>query len=286
MSQAEQAFRDGDLTVARRLTQERIRKDPTGTGPRTFLIQLLALLGEWDRARQQLALLAEFDKEAVPLVFTYGPALEAEPFRARVFAGAEKPVIFGQPAPWTALLVEALAHDAAGRTGAADDLRAIAFEQAPATAGRSGEGGFTWIADADERLGPMLEAIVNGQYLWVPFHQVRAIRLEPPQEPIDLVWAIARFTWVNGGEAVGLIPARYPGSESIGGDGAAGEDQRLRLGRLTEWRPVKDGVERPFGQRILVTSDREYPILDLRDLDLEPPETATSWEADGLSTHG
>lgn len=275
MSQAEQAFRECDLALARRLTEERVRKNPTAAAPRNFLIQLLSVLGEWERARRQLSVLAEFDKESVPLVYTYGPALEAESHRARVFSGIEKPVIFGRPDPWIAMLIDALAHDAAGRTDAAADLRAAAFEAAPATPGHSGEGAFDWIADADERLGPVLEIIVNGQYLWAPFHQVRAIRIEAPQEPIDLVWAIAEFTWANGGEAVGLIPARYPGTES------AASDPRLLLGRLTEWRVASD-VERPFGQRMLITSGGEYPILDLRDLsfavaEAEPSESQ-AWE--------
>jgi type VI secretion system protein ImpE len=282
MSQAEKAFRDGDLAAARRLSQERIRKDPTAVGPRTFLVQLLALLGEWDRARQQLSVLADIDKASLPLVFTYGPALEAEPCRARVFSGAERPVVFGRPDPWTALLVEALALDADGRTDAAADLRASALEQAPATPGRTGEDSFAWIADADDRLGPVLETIVNGQYIWVPFHQVRTIRVEPPREPIDLVWAIAQFTWANGGQAVGLIPARYPGTEGLAGDG----DPGLRLGRLTEWRPADGGTERPFGQRMLVTDGRDHPILDLRELDLEPAAPEASEDVGGTPADG
>jgi type VI secretion system protein ImpE len=283
MSQAEQAFRDGDLAAARRLSQEQIRKDPTAIGPRTFLVQLLSLLGEWERARQQLSVLAEFDKESMPLVFTYGPALAAELIRTRVFAGAEKPVVFGQPAPWTALLVEALAYDGT-RPEVAADLRAAAFDQAPETAGRSGDRAFAWIADADDRLGPVLETVINGQYMWVPFHQVRSIRVEPPQEPFDLVWAIARFTWSNGGDAVGLIPARYPGTESISaGDGEG--DHQLRLSRLTDWRS-ESGVERPYGQRMLITSDCEYPILDLRVLELNSSDAAATGEPDRTAIDG
>ena len=28
---------------------------------------------------------------------------------------------------------------------------------------------FEWVADADSRLGPVMEAIINGRYYWVPF---------------------------------------------------------------------------------------------------------------------
>ena len=27
---------------------------------------------------------------------------------------------------------------------------------------------FAWMADADMRLGPVLEAVINGRYYWVP----------------------------------------------------------------------------------------------------------------------
>jgi type VI secretion system protein ImpE len=260
MIQAEQAFREGDLASARRLAQERIRKDPTAVAPRTFLVQLLAVLGEWERAKHQLSALAEIDRNSLPLAFTYGPALDAEMLRSRVTSGGEKPLVFGEPDPWVALLIEALARDSAGEALVAGNLRTAAFEQAPTTAGRIGGTKSTWIADADERLGPILEAVVNGKYLWIPFHRIRAIRIEPPEEIWDLVWIMAQFTWTNGGEAVGLIPARYPGTEAL-------DDARLRLGRLTEWRSTGGGAEWPFGQRMLITPDAEHPLLDIREAD-------------------
>ena len=41
---------------------------------------------------------------------------------------------------------------------------------------RDEDSAFEWIADADDRLGPVLEAIVNGRYYWVPFERVRRIQ--------------------------------------------------------------------------------------------------------------
>ena len=74
---------------------------------------------------------------------------------------------------------------------------------------------FNWIADADSRLGPVLEAIINGRYYWVPIQQIRAINITQAADLRDLVWLPAEFTWINGGQAFGLIPTRYPGSESV-----------------------------------------------------------------------
>ena len=94
------------------------------------------------------------------------------------------------------------------------DLRTQAFELAPAISGSIDGVAFEWLADADSRLGPVLEVIFNGRYYWIPFQQIQYIELEAPVDLRDVVWMPAQFTWVNGGTASGLIPTRYPGAEN------------------------------------------------------------------------
>jgi hypothetical protein len=111
---------------------------------------------------------------------------------------------------------------------------------------------FDWIADADMRLGPVLEAILNGRYYWIPFSRTRRIEIEKPEDLRDLVWMPAHFEFANGGEAVGLIPTRYPGSETS-------EDGAICLARKTVWQEVSPGVFHGLGQRLLATDKGEYP---------------------------
>ena len=73
---------------------------------------------------------------------------------------------------------------------------------------------FEWIADADSRLGPVLEAVINGRYYWVPFARLAAVDVEAPEDLRDMVWMPAQLQFENGGESVALIPTRYPGSET------------------------------------------------------------------------
>ena len=63
-------------------------------------------------------------------------------------------------------------------------MREKALEQAPAVSGNIDGKPFAWIADADTRLGPLLEAIVLGKYYWIPFSHVRGIVIEKPAEDI------------------------------------------------------------------------------------------------------
>ena len=43
----------------------------------------------------------------------------------------------------------------------------------------------------------------------------------------------------------------------------------MRLGRVTVWEQQEDGVEVPFGQKMLLVDGEEVPLLELRNLELE-----------------
>ncbi len=264
-----------DATLAE--LQQRVRQAPGDARQRTFLFQLLAVLGQWERALGQLVMAGDLDPGALAMVQTYRDACQAEPLRAEVFAGRRSPVLLGEPEPWMALMLEALRIGGEGREAEAADLRAQALEQAPATAGRvvtlampdtaeapaPGEP-FEWIADGDSRLGPLLEAVVLGRYWWIPFQRIRRMHFERPSDLRDLVWAPVHFEWSNGGEGWGFVPARYPGSESAA-------DDAIRLSRRTEWREGPDGTYHGLGQRMLYTSGGEHPLLELARIELDAP---------------
>ncbi|MGV8527297.1 type VI secretion system accessory protein TagJ, partial [Pseudomonas aeruginosa] len=125
-----------------------------------------------------------------------------EALRREVFAGRLTPVILGQPAEWIAPLLQALSLDAEGHGEAAQALREQAFDAAPAVPGRIGEAPFAWLADADTRLGPVLEVIVNGRYAWLPMSNLRSLKVEAPSDLRDLVWLPAELTLANGGATV------------------------------------------------------------------------------------
>jgi len=69
---------------------------------------------------------------------------------------------------------------------------------------------FEWIADGDSRLGPLLEVILEGRYVWVPFCRIKRVNIERPADLRDLVWAPAQFVWTNGGEASATFPVVIP----------------------------------------------------------------------------
>lgn len=262
-------LRDGDLSLVLAELQQQVRKQPGESKHRIFLFQLNCILGDWQKALNQLNVLRELDALTLPMVQTYQEAIQCEALRQRVFAGERMPLLLGEPEPWLALMLEALKLTARGDHEQAECLRARALEDAPATAGQCNGRPFSWLMDSDPRLGPVVEAIVNGRYYWIPLHRIRSIQVDEPEDLRDLVWMPAHFTWANGGETVGLIPARYPGSESS-------EDQLIRLARKTAWLEPVPGVYLGQGQRILTSDSDEFPLLDVRRIDLKTSaDTAT-----------
>jgi type VI secretion system protein ImpE len=263
MTEAATYLRQGEPEAALQSLQALVRSEPAEAKHRVFLFQLLCVLGEWERALTQLKVAGELDAGTLGMVQVYREALASEALRAEVFAGRRSPLIFGEPEQWIAVLLEALRLGAEGKYAEAQTLRERAFEEAPATGGEIDGQPFEWIADADSRLGPMLEIIVNGRYYWVPFHRVAEVRMEAPEDLRDIVWMPAELKWANGGEAVGLIPARYPGSEQAA-------DPLLKLARKTEWVEHGGGLYIGSGQRMLATDGGEYPLMEIRTLTLAP----------------
>lgn len=274
-SDAEAALRAGDPRAALQHLTAAVRAKPADAKLRIFMAQLLCVLGQWERAHTQLNVVADMDAETVAMRETVGHAIRCELTRAKVFAGGRTPMVFGQPDEWLALLIESLLQKGQGNAAMADDLAARAFDAAPEVAGKINGEPFAWIADADSRLGPVLEACVNGHYYWVPMSRLSRVEFDPPADLRDCVWMPAQLTFSNGGDTVALIPTRYPGSESS-------EDGAICLARKTEW--VDAGSERWFGlgQRVLATDAGEHALMAVQTIEFdEVPASAEA--ASGLA---
>ncbi|MGH8519533.1 MAG: type VI secretion system accessory protein TagJ, partial [Panacagrimonas sp.] len=229
---------------------------------------------QWERALNQLNVCADLDAAALPMREMYGAAVRCELLRKEVFAGRKSPMLFGEPQVWLALLIEAQLRAGAGDLEAAAKLRDQAFEQAPTTSGKIGEEAFSWIADADSRLGPVLEAVVNERYYWIPFSRLSRVSIEAPADLRDFIWLPATLQFSNGGEVLAMLPVRYPGSESS-------QDGMVALSRKTLWEEAPGGAYHGLGQRLLTTDAGEYPLLEVREItfDSVPEESASTEES-------
>ena len=260
--QAEACLRGGDVASAIVHLEKDIRSRPDDARLRIFLFQLLAVRGEWDRARDQLAIAAALDESMLSLAATYGDLLDAERARVDVFAGRCEPSMLSSPESWVSWLIESVRLAGCGDHEGATTTRDRAFEAAPTRPGAINDTRFTWIADADSRLGPVLEVIVRGRYTWVPFSDIATLAIERPGDLRDLVWAPARLGLAGQNEITAFVPSRYPGSERH-------SEPAVTLGRKTVWEQTSPGVYAGFGQRMLATAEDDWPLLEVRTLALD-----------------
>jgi type VI secretion system protein ImpE len=264
---AEEHLQAGRLDEALTTLQDAVRKSPGDGRLRIFLFQLLSVMGNWQRALTQLNVLAEMDADSMLLARIFTPVLNCEALRAQVFTGERSPLILGEPEEWLGLLLQANQLVGKGDIAASRELRERAFEAAPAVAGKINDKPFEWIADADSRLGPILEVIVDAKYYWAPFSRIQTIHIEPPTDLRNMVWTSAHFTWTNAGDATGFIPTRYAGTERS-------TDAALRLARKTVWEEKDQNVFIGLGQRLLATDEAEYPLLELRKIEFSSAPVA------------
>lgn len=258
----EDCLKLGNLDEALRLLQNRIKKQPSNPQDRVFLFQLLSVMGQWERALTQLKVVKELDDSSIAMVLMYRQVIACEQIREQVFLGQQEPMVIGEPKQWIALLIQALRLAAQGEYAASQALRMQAFEEAPGVGGTINDEPFGWLADSDARIGPIIEAFIDGRYLWASLENLQSIVIEEPVDLRDVVWLPVHFAWTNGGENYGLMPARYPQSYQI--------DPLLALSRKTIWQEYPHDLTIAYGQKMWVTDQSEYPLLETRTINIQP----------------
>ncbi|WP_299963786.1 type VI secretion system accessory protein TagJ [uncultured Roseobacter sp.] len=259
---AQNLLKTGDLFGALTALEAAVRAAPADARLRVFLFQLLSVAGDWPRAARQLQTATRLDPAAAPMAETYSAAIHCERSRDSALRG-ETPAPFDEDASsWLSVLWDAVGKQAASDVAGAERLRAMALRAAPAVGGTVNGRPFDWIADADSRFGPVFEVILNGTYRWLPFADLREIRMSPPQDLRDLIWAPVALTLACGTQAGGLVPVRYPATAFHGTDAQ-------KLARSTDWLTVPGGAPEGLGQRMLCTPDQDIPLLELREITFE-----------------
>ncbi|MDM5175697.1 type VI secretion system accessory protein TagJ [Massilia sp. DJPM01] len=248
--------------------KERIRRKPEDPDLRAQLFQVLALRGDWLRAQAALTMTLELNPNADSLAGTYLRPLACELVRAQVFAGARRPDVCEADAA-VECLADALQLDAGGSDAQAGAVRAAAMAELPARSGHVRLHGsdtlipFAWLADGDSRFGPVLELFAGERYLWLPLAQVQRIRLVPATSRCALVWSHGAIDLVTGKKIHAALPVRYPLP-------AKAADQKILTAAYTEWQALAGADQYTgIGQRMLVTDQGEYALLDIAEIVFE-----------------
>jgi type VI secretion system protein ImpE len=233
---ARELYQAGQLGPAVQALGAELRDNPTDTRRRTFLFELLCFTGEYDRAEKHLDVLAQASPDAATGTLLYRAAMAAERTRHRLFEKGDYP---SGPAP------------------------------SPVQGTLNGKP-FGSLEDADPRIGARMEVFAAGDYLWLPLAHIASLEMEAPRRLRDLLWIP---TLVHTGPQLKdrelgevLMPALSPFSSRHA-------DDAVRLGRTTVFEQDETGREIPYGQKMLLVDGEEFPLLEVRTLEIAAADT-------------
>lgn len=223
-------FEEGKVREAQKELAAYLRDHPSDASQRTFLFELLCFSGDYDRAEKQLLILAQGNPQAEIGAVVYYSALHAEKIRHATF----------------------------------EEQKFSPSSLLPCPSGKLNGKWFESLRDSDPDIGPRLEVFAAGAYLWIPFAHIASLEMDAPRRLRDTLWtpAVVRtgpaFKGIELGEV--LIPAVYPFSWKH-------PDERVWLGRVTDWAADDEGKEYPSGQKVWLVDNVEVPFLEVRSLE-------------------
>src|SRR5581483_741580 len=241
-------------------SQEAVVGDrPDDPAARLFRFELATLAGRLAAARDELRAVHSHDANWPASFGGFLRLLRAE--HRRTHRG-RRPAFPGDPPAHARRRWKAVRALRAGDGDAAADWidRADAVSPSPYLAGYVDGREFEGLRDTDDRFGSVLEVFLGGDYVWVPFEQVRRLTLDPPAGVLDAAFRPGHLALANGPELRVLVPLVYPGSHRAGGEFA--------LGRETDWPEAPGGLACGVGARVLMVGDEELPLGECRQIDL------------------
>jgi type VI secretion system protein ImpE len=258
-------FEAGRLKEAIAAANEEVRQHPTDAGRRLFLSELLLFTGDWDRADVHLDAMEHQNPQGAMGVKLLRQLVRAEQARQQCFTEGRLPEFLDQPSPWLRQHLEASVLIREGQPAEAARLLNEAEAARPRVAGACDGQHFDDFRDIDDLTGGFFEVLTStGKYFWIPAERVEIIEFRPPRRAHELLWRRAHMIVHDGPDGEVYLPALYPGA-------TAEADNRLRLGRLTEWRGGDGAPIRGVGQRTFVVGDDDKTILEIQTLTFDAP---------------
>ena len=252
----------GQLSAAIEQLNKEVKAYPADSRLRTFLFELLCFAGDYQRADRQLEVISHQSTSAEIGVQIYRHIIVAEQVRQRLFSDGLRPHFLLEPPSYVRLHLEAVNRLRENRPAEARALLEESANTRPALTGRIDGRPFSDLQDSDVLLAPFLEAIVHNNYTWLPFSQIKRLQLAPPKRLRDLLWTQVTLETLNGPAGEVFIPVLYAGSSAHAND-------QIKLGRMTDWQPLGEGLARGVGQRIFLVDDEERAILEIGEIEFD-----------------
>lgn len=266
---AKELIKTGQLAEARSQLSEAVKTSPADVSNRTLLFQVLIFCGEWDKARRHLEIIATQDPSREAGVQIYLNLVQAETKRLEVFKRNRQPSFLPETSTYFESYDIAFQKIAEKKFAEAGEMFAQIETQRPKISGTLNGNNFSGFKETDTLLSCFLEAFIHERYVWIPFESLRELSIPAPKTLFDLLWASAQITTWEGLNLNCFLPVIYPQS-------FLHEDDRMKLGRLTDWIKLGAGLFKGVGQHVFLVGEDEIAILEIREAIFNPPVLETN----------
>ena len=245
--------------AAAELTQE-VKRHPADSRLRTFLFEVLCFSGEFERAERQLDVIGHQNEKAGIGVEVYRNLIRAETARQKLFTQGLKPTFLVDPPDHVTHQLEAIQCLQGGNAVEAKALLSRSEEGSSAITCRINGKALSGFRDSDDRTASIFEVFAQDVYAWIPFEQIIKVTITAPKHLRDLLWLPATMEVIDRPPVDVFLPVLYVGSEQD-------ENDQIRLGRMTDWLGLGEGITGGRGQKVFLVGDEEIALLEIRELE-------------------
>ena len=261
----QELYEVGQLDEAVQAAVEDVKKHPADAGKRSLLAELLCFTGDLERADKQLDAVGKTDPDAMIVISMFRHLLRAETARREFYEQGHVPEFIDKPSEELQLRLEASIRIREDDPGGAAELLAKAEEIRPAVACECNGKAVEDFRDLDDLASSFFEVLTsNGKYYWIPINRVETVEFRVPERPRELLWRPAHMVVRGGPDGEVFLPTLYAGSH-------AHEDDRVRLGRFTDWLGDQGAPVRGIGQRMFLSGEEDLSMLELEQISIDNP---------------
>jgi type VI secretion system protein ImpE len=263
MATAKELLEEGKLSEAIRAMNDEVKRNPTDIQRRGLLAEMLCASGRLERADAQLEVILQQDAKAALGVALMRQMIRAETARRDFYSSGRLPEFVDVPPPYVQKYIEASIRQREKRLGDAKQLLDQAEAERPRVKGSCNGRPFDDLRDLDDLTAAVFEVLTStGKYYWIPAERVRSIEFRKPERLRDLIWRRALMSVESGPDGEVFLPATYcPTDVEV--------DDKVLLGRITEWHGGDAEPMRGVGQVSFLVGDESVPIMQMQSVTFE-----------------
>ena len=265
MKKVKDFIAQGQLQMAKEWLEQLLKDDPLSMELRSVFVELLCVMGELDKADQQLDMMVRQHPDCLLGAVNLRHLIRAQTARLDFYQGGATATLFHEPdssfETLLSLLMSLREGDVSNAERHAQELEAL---REPVQLHFNQQQDVTVLRDLDDSLCGYLELLgTDGKFYLVKFNEIESLELKPVSSIVEMAWRRVNIAVKNGPNGEAFLPVCYPQSSS----------ELCKIGKETDWQEHSDYLVTGLGQKMLLVNDEAVPISQLQQMHMDTAVT-------------